>query len=415
MLDSVSFPWILALVVPGYLWRKHKKLKTALEGAVSSLIGYYLVVLGAQMTALTLQPVRDLMQAAFGIDGGIMNSEVFGAVLLRRFSLLGLPILLLGFLVNLLLARLTKAKGVYLTGHHFLYMALFTAFFLQTFTNLAAPWILLLGAALTGLWGYGTVALTSPIIRRVTGTGGTGMANSCACASLIGAAAGWIFGSPKDRYDSESATGGTGSGNVPIMAFAGTLIVYLVLALLVGPEKICEIFGSERPWLMACLIRSLLYGAQVALLVHGIRLLVSNIIVMFWDLANRLVPGLWVGLDASALIGYSPRAWRAGYLYCTAGGIFTMALMIALRVPFVPLLSLTSYYFVGGVGGVCGNTYAGKRGAKAAGFLTGVAATVLIALMMARTGGLSELGASFGETEYGIYGLFLQLIARLFH
>lgn len=412
-LNLPPFPWVLALFALIYHLIRHRRPQKVLEEVIGNLIGFYLVSLSAFITPYSLEPLSRLMQAAFGVDGGVMNSEVFAAELLPLFSSVAFPILLLSFGVNLLLARLGPARGVYLTVHHSLYLALFTGAFLELFTPLPAWGCILLGALVLGVWEFATVSFTTPVLRQVTGTRDTGMANSCAGASLIGAVVGRIFGRGSEPYDDSAPD--CAACSIPVLACAGALAAYLIPAIRLGPAVYAQVVGSEGFYLLNCLIRALLYGAQVALLLNGIRLLVSGFVSMGWSVAPRAVPNGWIGLDATALISYSPRAWRTGYICCALGALGTCVVLILLRLPFVPLPSFTSYYFVGGVAGVCGNAYGGRRGARLAGLITGVASTLLVCAMMCTSGLMPGLGVAYGETEYGLYGLFLHYICRLFH
>lgn len=413
ILDPANIPWGLTLIVLAYHLYKHKRLGKALENTASNLIGFFMVILCTQLTPHTLAPISTAMQAALGICGGVMNSEAFAAELLLRFSAHVFPVLLLGFSINLLLARFSRARGVYSTGHHSMYMALLTTACFELFTDLPAVWSILISATILGVWEWATVSITAPVLRKVTGMHNTGMANSCACASLIGAAAGKLSGDGAGCDEDAFGRSNNPSG-VPVMALMGTFVIYLILALMIGPEAFIEITGFHRPWLLACLLHSLLYGVQAAALLNGIRLLVSGFVGIFWDLAKHAVPDVWIGLDASALISYSPIAWHSGFICCSISGTLLSIALVCLKLPFVPLPSLTSYYFVGGVAGVCGNAYGGRRGARLAGILTGIAATLLIGLMMSNIGLLPELGIAYGETEYGIYGLFLKWFCSLF-
>jgi PTS system ascorbate-specific IIC component len=313
------------------------------------------------------------------------------------------------FAINLLLAKFTRLKGVYLTGHHYLYMSLFAVMILQTRSGLPTHLVVILGAVILGVYGWLTVVATRRVTEKTTGMSGVGMANSSASAALIGAFTARICGRQEDRYEPGDRLYWSNISSIPVGAAICTFVVYVILACFAGFGQAETIFKSGN-WFVNCLFRSLLYGAQIALLLYGIRMLLASVIEMFWSVANKCVGGLWTGLDALVMISYMPRAWGVGFLTSCAGSVAAMAVMIALKTPFVPLLSVTSLYFAGGVAGVCGNAYGGKRGTKLAGLLTGVLVTLLIGCMAAHLYDHTELGVMFGETEYGIYGLILELI-----
>ena len=197
------FPWALTGLMLVCLWWKYRKLKPVLEETVRALIGYYLLLLCARTMQWTLSPLQSLTQLAFGANGGVLNSEVYAALLLEQYGNPAMLALVVAFCVNLLLARWTRGKGVYTTGHHFLYTAMFTVFLFSSGTSLPAPVVVLLGGVFTGTWCWFTATYNRRMTQRVVGQSGVCMANSCIFASVIGLVSGKIAPDDK-RYGNES-------------------------------------------------------------------------------------------------------------------------------------------------------------------------------------------------------------------
>lgn len=410
-----NFPWSIAIIIFFYLLGKSRNLLTSIQGTIVNLVGYYLVLIGVSLSEYTLQPISKLIYRCFGVNGGVMNSELYAGHLLVQYAIPASFTLLLAFGINLLIARHTRHRNVYLTAHHMLYLCLFSVFILKTQTALPMLIIILISAVFTGIWMYCTVLLTSIPMQKITETNNTGMANSCASAAFIGAATKYVFNGKSNTFDTDDGHINDQSNAVPIYAFLGILVLYITLFLILGPDKAKETIGVDGSWFYICASRALLYGAQYALLLNGIRRLMANLVRMLWDLASRFVTNFGIGLDATALIPYSPPAWSCGFKWCTLGGLIASILMLVLQVSFVPLLSLTSYYFCGGVAGICGNAYNGKRGARLSGLIAGFISTVLIGLMMSGLTDMTQLGICFGETEYGLFGIILQLLCKIFN
>ena len=381
-----------------------------LEETVRALIGYYLLLLCARTMQWTLSPLQSLTQLAFGANGGVLNSEVYAALLLEQYGNPAMLALVVAFCVNLLLARWTRGKGVYTTGHHFLYTAMFTVFLFSSGTSLSAPVVVLLGGVLTGTWCWFSATYNRRMTQRVVGQSGVCMANSCIFASVIGLVSGKIAPDDK-RYGNESDL--DGFHNIPFLAFGGMLFVYLLLCLCAGTQQSRALLGDGIPLAVNCLIRSLCFAAQIYLLFQGMQMMLANLIGALWELANRFAPGHWTALDASAMLSFSPKAWRAGFVACSLGGAVSMAVLILLRAPFIPLFSLSSFYFMGGVAGIYGNACGGRRSAWLAGFLSGMVSAFLLSVMMRHCSDGTQWGASFGESEYALYGLLLQRLMKI--
>lgn len=410
--DDLWFVAILLPVVTLYRWRSERQLYRALSSAMEACLGYFVTCIGVAALPLATNPLLNLIHSAFGVSGAIMNSEAYGMSLLPEFGSVALLIMFAAFAINVLLARLTPFKGVFLTAHHLLYMALFTAMVLQT-SGLPMYVVLAVGALLLGLYGWIVVSLTHRSTGKIMGIKSVGLANSSSSAALIGRAAVHLCGSSQERYTRESGRHSSSIGGIPSLSSAGLFINYILLCLYVGPERADAVF-SAGGWLFNCLARALLFGALTTVLLSGIRMLLSSVVELFHVLADRYAKGCWMGLDATAIISICPRAWNAGFFCSCLGSSVAMAFMLLFQAPFVPVLSPSSMYFAGGVAGVCGNAWGNKQTARIAGFLTGAATTLVIGAMAANLGNYAEMGVIFGETEYGIYGLILETIGKVF-
>ena len=170
--------------------------------------------------------------------------------------------------------------------------------------------------------------------------------------------------------------------------------------------------STKAEW-RACFIEALAYGTALTMIIQGLRMFLGTFIPMFWDVGKCLLPRLIVGLDSTAVITYSPKAWWAGFLAACFSGLAALCMLILLKAPFVPLPGFTSLYFAGGVAGVFGNAEGGKTGAVVSGAVVGAAVIFMMSLFMTIHGSYYGSGAAFGETGYGILGLLLTFVLKL--
>lgn len=406
---QTTFPWVLLMIVVFFEIIRKKTIKVIADSAIKAVIGYYLVVIGASLTTCSTRGISEMMYSLLQCRGGIMNTETYFANLFAGYGQTAIAIMFLSFAVNVFLARISRLKGVFLTAHHLLYLSLITSVVFTAETDLPAYTVVLLGALCTGVFAWLCVATAHPVIRRVTGDSSVSMAHSNIGAVLIGAGVGRLT----QKDDSCSAPKEASQiKSIPGIAAVTVFAVYLILFLLIGKEETEAVLGGA--WLPGILTRSAMYGAQIALLLYGIRMLLAPIIEVFWELSQRFVPNIWKGLDASILIGYQPRAWHLGFIGCCIGGWIATVALAALRISYVPIMSPTSAYFTGGVAGVCGYVFGSKRASIVAGVISGLLMVVLVAFTLPGFGTMSECGVVFGEAQYGLFALIVRLISGIF-
>lgn len=407
MTQAHAFPWLVAVVVAGYLILKRQRPSEIIEQVLKTIIGCYLILTGADLSLRALSTISELLFSVFGVHGGVLNTEVFGAILFRDYGAAGLAAFLLAFLVNFLLARLSKQGHLFLTGHHLFFLSLMAVSILW---SLIGGFSVVVGGIVTGIYAFIAVHISSPCMGKLNKNTKMGLANSAIGAALIGTAVGKLAvrssGKISVREIKKEAVPGKNSSHFTTLGVGTVLGVYLLLYLVTG----MPVNGDT---LLACGEFALLYGVATTMLLLGIRMFLANFIQLFWDVGQRFVPNLVIGLDASAIISYSPRAWRNGFLAASLTGTLAALLLLALRAPFIPLPGLTSFYFAGGVAGVFGRIHGGTRGARLAGGVVGIVVVLYAALFMALNGAYLDCGAVLGETDYGIWGSLLAFLTRL--
>src|SRR5699024_3307506 len=76
------------------------------------------------------------------------------------------------------------------------------------------------------------------------------------------------------------------------------------------------------------------------------------------------------------------------------------------------LPGLVPHFFTGGAAGVYGNATGGRRGAVAGGFVNGLLVTFLPALLLKVLGSFGSANTTFGDTDFGWFGVLIGYSAR---
>lgn len=400
----LEIPWLPALVAVFYLVKKKKSPGEIIEHVIKMMIGWYMILVGAMLSARVLGVLDAMLVQSFGVHGGMMNTEVFGSWLLRECGNAGFAAFILAFLVNLLLARRTKKGYLFLTGHHLLFLSLMSVFLIRSSLGSHLSGISFLAAGIaTGCYAYLSVRVSAVVTGAIHKAQPAGLANSAIGAALLGAGIGYLCGRKKkpEKYGRE----GGSAGQVTSLGVLTVLTFFLFLSLA------CRKPGGLG--IGKCLLPALLYGTALTMIMQGLRMLLGLFIQLFWELGRHFAPALVAGLDSTAVISWSPGAWRAGFLAAACSGTAASVLLISLKCPFAALPGYTSLYFAGGVAGVYGNMQGGRRGAALSGAAAGAAVILLMSLFLSWNGGFGMYGGSLGETEYGILGTVLSALLRL--
>jgi len=114
LMGLVAFVGLIALKSPG-----HK----ILTGTLGPILGYLMLSAGANVITTNLDPLGKMIEHGFNIKGVIPNNEAVVAVAQDILGVETMSILVLGLVINIIIARFTKYKYVFLTGHHSFFMA----------------------------------------------------------------------------------------------------------------------------------------------------------------------------------------------------------------------------------------------------------------------------------------------------
>lgn len=132
LIDIASTPALLVALIAilGNILQK-KDTASIVKGGIKTFVGFLVVTAGAGVIEGSLAPFGEMFQAAFNMQGVVPNNEAIVALALNKFGTYTALIMLVGMAFNILIARITRFKYIYLTGHATLYMACMIAVILS--------------------------------------------------------------------------------------------------------------------------------------------------------------------------------------------------------------------------------------------------------------------------------------------
>lgn len=414
MKDILGTPAILVglFALFGLLLQK-KAFSEIISGTLKTIMGF--IILGAGATVLTgaLDVFSKMFEEAFNIQGVIPNNEAIVALAQNTFGTETALIMLFGMIVNIILARFTPFKYIFLTGHHTLFMACLIAAVLSV-GGLSGAVLVILGSVILGLWMVLSPAILQPYVREITGSDDIAVGH-------FGSVGYWVAGFVGKRLGDKSKS--TEEVKVPkslgflrdsSVAVALTMaIMFLVVTFAAGQNFVETELSGGTNFVIFAIIQAITFAGAVYIILAGVRMVIAEIVPSFKGIADKVVPNAKPALDVPAVFPFAPNAVIIGFLVSFLAGLISMALLplfgLAVIVP-----GLVPHFFCGATAGVFGNAVGGRRGAIIGAFLHGILISFLPALLLPLLGDLGFEGTTFGDADFGIIGILLSFLTKLF-
>lgn len=163
--DTSVIMGVIALV--GLLLQK-KSAVDVFSGTVKTMIGFMVFNIGSSAMSSQVTVFSDMFSRAFQVSGVVTQVEVATSLALQTYGTEVAMVMVLGFIMNLVFAKFTKFKAVFLTGQHFLYFACVLAL---VFIALGAPFMVtvILGGVILGFCGAALPTLCQPFVNKLVG------------------------------------------------------------------------------------------------------------------------------------------------------------------------------------------------------------------------------------------------------
>jgi len=374
MKDIVGQPALLVgLIAAVGLILQRKSFATILAGGVKTTVGYLMITGGAGMVvgvlAATLSP---LIEKAFGVVAPA--AELGGMGYPKFLELWGgyaTVAVALGFVVNLLLARFTPFKYIYLTGHLMIFLAenIFMAI-LAGWPTISPGLLIVITGILCGVYWTLQPAYMMKLMSGVTGTEDLAYGHTSSFNCWLAAKLGKFVGRPEEsteRLEMPEALEFFKDTTVSLGFVLGVFTV--IVALVAGPAAAGGLSGG-RNYIIWALVQGLTFGAGISVMLYGVRMIIGELVPAFRGIAKSLVPGAKPALDCPIVFPYAPTAVLIGFVGAFAAFLVWMFVFGALGwgVVIPPMIML---FFPGGAGGVFGNSTGGWKGALLGGAICG--------------------------------------------
>lgn len=403
---------VIALI--GLLLQK-KSASEVISGTSKTIIGFMIFNIGSSFLGTIVANFTTLFNTGFGIDGVTTQVEIATAMALDVHGTEVAMLLVVGFIANLIIAKFTKFKAIFLTGQHFLYFACVLGL---VFIALGAPTIVtvLAGGLVLGFCGAALPTLCQKYMNKITGSEDIAMGHFNCIGYAFSGWVGKLIGGKngiEEKKDSSSV-------KMPkffdlfrdfIFSVALFMVVLFYVAVFAcvaaGKLDVVKEMAGNDIWFIYPLLQGLQFAAGMSVLIYGVRQFIAELTVAFVAISEKYIPNSKPAVDCPAIFPFAPTAVVIGFVGAFTGGLVAMAVMVILKSPVIMIPAAGICFFSGGTCGVFGNAYGGWKGALVGSFIVGIGLVALPLLLYPTFSALGIEGASFPNIDYNIIGSFI--------
>lgn len=408
-------PLFLGLIALLGLLLQKKGLSDTLKGTLKTVIGVIVLMKGVDIIVASINPLATAFTSLYAIPASEVISPMgMGGFLTEYGSVVGL-VMVLAFVVNLLVARFTPIKNIFLTGHIFFWMSfIFVAVGVET--GLSGTALTIFATIFLSIYIVVTPALIRPYVKEITGNDSFTIGHTCSLFCFIGSWVGKLFGNKeRSTEDLKLPESLDFMRDTTIATGLVMFIVYFVVGLLIGSEARIAAFGGADVFTFS-LMQGLTFGAGLTVLLTGVRLMLGEIIPAFRGIAMKLIPGAIPALDCPMIFPYAPNAVLIGFVVSMIASIATIAILAATGSISYAVIPLTvACFFDIAPGAVFANATGGRRGVILTSILGGVILILLEAWsipFLQHT--VSDFVQAFGGNDFSLWAIISSFFAGLF-
>ncbi|EGR1416278.1 PTS ascorbate transporter subunit IIC [Vibrio parahaemolyticus] len=411
MNDVLSEPAVLVglIALIGLIAQK-KPVTECIKGTVKTILGFIVLGAGAGLVVSSLGDFATIFQHAFGITGVVPNNEAIVSIAQEAFGKEMAMIMFFGMLVNILIARFTPWKFIFLTGHHTLFMSMMVAAILASSGMKGVP-LIALGSVVVGSVMVFFPAIAHKYMKQVTGSDDVAIGNFSTLSYVLAGFIGSKFGNKEHSTEEMNVPKSLLFLRDTPVAISFTMgIIFMVTCLFAGGDFVREVSGGKH-WSMFALMQSITFAGGVYVILQGVRMVIAEIVPAFKGISDKLVPNAKPALDCPVVFPYAPNAVLVGFLSSFAAGLVGMFLLYVMGLTVI-IPGVVPHFFVGAAAGVFGNATGGRRGAILGAFAQGLLITFLPVFLMPVLGDLGFANTTFSDADFGAVGILLGLIVR---
>lgn len=384
-----------------------KGIEKTLTAMIKAAIAIFMMNIGGNTIGISLANLTYMFQRSFGHIGIVANNERLAAYADVKFGNIIYTLMILGMVINLILAKTTKFKYIFLTGHQTLYMSCVLTIFLKIL-GFKEIWIIVIGGIILGTLMTLLPALIQPFTKTITGKDNVAVGHFSSIGFWISAKIGQLFKREEIEINIKKTH--------PIMAdnvIATTLsmvFIFLAASLFAGKVYVEDITNSH--YIIFAIKQGIYFAAGILIIITGVRMMTQEIIMAFKGIAEKIVPNAIPALDCSILFPYKQDVLILGFLGSMFGGILGM-LIGGYYSLYIIIPSSTLCFFSGSAAGIYGYSTGGKKGAIVSSIIFGILIGIMPIIFLSDMADIGFYKIAMGEFDFSFLSLIVKWIKAI--
>ncbi|MCF0110711.1 MAG: PTS ascorbate transporter subunit IIC [Erysipelotrichaceae bacterium] len=400
----------LALIACIGLILQKKPFTEIVRGTAMTAIGFFVLNTG---TGLITGNSIDGLAAAFNTMMPQAAAQATVDIGSQYGTQIGI-VMIIAFAVNLLVARFTKYKTVFLTGH-MLYWFPYVFIAAGVDAGLGGTGLIVLAAVFTALYMIVSPNLMRPLVKEVTGEDSFTIGHPTTILSVISGALGRVVGDKSKSTEDIKFPKSLGFlREVNITGSIVICITYIVMFFVLKANG----FDPQAVWGYSGLFtyiftHSIYFGVGVTVMLSGVRMLIAEIVPAFQGIADKVVPGAIPALDCPVIFGYAPNALIIGFIVAMITSTVTILLTYGMFPTIIIPLTFTCFFEIG-CASIVGNATGGIRGCIIGAAVSGIIMVFLVgfgAYFFNNT--IQPWMLVYGGQDFSLWGIIEGAIAKV--
>ncbi|MGV0167318.1 PTS ascorbate transporter subunit IIC [Furfurilactobacillus sp. WILCCON 0119] len=409
-LSIIQTPSIIIALVTflGLLFQRNKPAKIV-TGTVISFMGFTMIKMGGAILGQVLTDFSTIFSHAFHIQGVVPSNEAMMALTINKIGGTAAIMLVAALVINILMARWTRFKNIYLSLQMIVFMCFAVTSVLQGL-HYSKTATIIIGAIFIGAYMTFIPFALRHYSKKAIGNDDYTIAHSGSIAYIAGAWLGEKFGNKENDAETVELNQSIlflKDSNVATLLTM--LILFLVAGLFAGMPYVESVAKGQEFWVYI-LTQSATFAAGLYVVKAGVKLFINEIVPAFKGFADVFAPGSIAGVDPMVLFDKSPNSALIGFIVTFLVGVACIFIFPFVGLPVI-VPGLMACFITGGAAAILGNATGGLRGAIIASAVDGLFLALLPALTLPLFASLGVHGTTFADPDFTsisilIWGIF---------
>ena len=274
------------------------------------MLGFLILSAGSSLIASALTPFSTMFNAAFGMSGVVPEDNALVAAVQTVLGFETPMIMLLSFVINIILARITPFKYIFLTGHMMFSFAGTMAIVLDQM-GINGWMAVAIGSVVQGICMVVFPAIAQPYTRKILKTDEVAFGFWGSSLIVFSGFVGRLV--RKKNRDEETDTWEKVKVSNKLDFFKRYVDSYeyrhdssLYFHGFDGRNRGCFRIGGRTKYNSISVIQAMTFVAGVLVLLQGVRMFLGEIIPAFKGISEKLIPGARPALDVPIFYASGP-------------------------------------------------------------------------------------------------------------